>query len=254
MTCVSQRAAAPLPVMPLLEMGPQVYRKMGSLFGYSGRTVSDFEIEKTGEDEEEHEKMNLLQSMIIAFSNVFQTSDATYCMAGEKYEVYAMCFFPMVGIVIGVREYVLGNWILGRDYGVLFFSVCMTLLPILLTGGIHLDGFMDTSDARVLRGPGKKAGDLKRFPYRGICGSGTLHCIRSGVLRCGVKSVRKCFPVLAAGDSPLPGAERIFGGDIPGGAGGRTGEDISGWIPEEEDADRDGNVCGGVRRLDAGTP
>ena len=83
---------------------------------------------------------------------------------------YAMCFFPMVGIVIGVCEYVLGNWILGRDYGVLFFSVCMTLLPILLTGGIHLDGFMDTSDALASYGDREK-----KLAYRGICGSGTLH-------------------------------------------------------------------------------
>ena len=106
--------------------------------------------------------MNVLQSMIIAFS-MYSKLPMPHIAWQEKNMKYAMCFFPMVGIVIGICEYALGSWILGRDYGVLFFSACMTLLPILLTGG----------RTGVLRGAGKKAGDLKRFPHRGICGFGT---------------------------------------------------------------------------------
>ena len=112
---------------------------------------------------------------------------------------YAMCFFPMVGIVIGVCEYVLGNWILGRDYGVLFFSVCMTLLPILLTGGIHLDGFMDTSDALASYGDReKKLAILKdshtgAFAVLGLC----IYLLWSLAMWSEVRP--EMLPVLAAG-------------------------------------------------------
>lgn len=99
--------------------------------------------------------MNVLQSMIIAFS-MYSKLPMPHIAWQEKNMKYAMCFFPMVGIVIGICEYALGSWILGRDYGVLFFSACMTLLPILLTGGIHLDGFMDTSDALASYGDREK--------------------------------------------------------------------------------------------------
>ena len=71
--------------------------------------------------------MNVLQSMIIAFS-MYSKLPMPHIAWQEKNMKYAMCFFPMVGIVIGICEYALGSWILGRDYGVLFFSACMTLL------------------------------------------------------------------------------------------------------------------------------
>lgn len=99
--------------------------------------------------------MNLLQSMIIAFS-MYSKLPMPHITWQEKNMKYAMCFFPMVGIVIGFFEYVLGSWLLRRNCGNFFFSACMTLLPILLTGGIHLDGFMDTTDALASYGDREK--------------------------------------------------------------------------------------------------
>ena len=61
--------------------------------------------------------MNVLQSMIIAFS-MYSKLPMPHIAWQEKNMKYAMCFFPMVGIVIGICEYALGSWILGRDYGV----------------------------------------------------------------------------------------------------------------------------------------
>lgn len=118
--------------------------------------------------------MNLLQSMIIAFS-MYSKLPMPHITWHEKNMKYAMCFFPMVGIVIGLCEYVLGSWILRHDFGNFFFSACMTLLPILLTGGIHLDGFMDTTDALASYGDReKKLAILKdshvgAFAVLGLC-------------------------------------------------------------------------------------
>lgn len=65
----------------------------------------------------------------------------------EKNMKYAICFFPAVGVLCGAALYiwyVFCRWVGGS--AVLFGAVAVCL-PLLLTGGIHMDGFMDTVDA-----------------------------------------------------------------------------------------------------------
>lgn len=61
---------------------------------------------------------------------------------------YMMCFFPFVGAVIGVLTWltgcVLGNYVKLEP---LFLTVILTVIPVVVTGGIHVDGLLDTSDA-----------------------------------------------------------------------------------------------------------
>ena len=71
----------------------------------------------------------------------------------------AMCFFPWVGAVIGLASWVVyqaGGWLADRQetlsFGIpgssnLFLTMLLVLIPIFITGGIHLDGFLDTQDA-----------------------------------------------------------------------------------------------------------
>lgn len=70
----------------------------------------------------------------------------------EENTSYAMCFFPWIGGVIGIATwgiYHLEEWLAsyGIDYGSLFFTILMVVAPIIITGGIHMDGFLDTQDA-----------------------------------------------------------------------------------------------------------
>lgn len=66
----------------------------------------------------------------------------------EKNMKYAMCFFPFVGLVTGVLEVCIGRFLLlHTSCKTLFFAGVMTLLPVLVNGGIHMDGFLDTMDA-----------------------------------------------------------------------------------------------------------
>ena len=65
---------------------------------------------------------------------------------------YAMCFFPWVGVVIGAVSY--GIFCLkglACEQGILlndlFWTALLVLVPIFITGGIHMDGFLDTQDA-----------------------------------------------------------------------------------------------------------
>lgn len=60
---------------------------------------------------------------------------------------YMFCFFPFIGTVIGALT--MGAAYLGVRYGFRpgFMTVVLVLLPVLVTGGIHVDGLLDTSDA-----------------------------------------------------------------------------------------------------------
>lgn len=60
---------------------------------------------------------------------------------------YAICFFPAVGVLCGAA---LWGWAaLAGLFGIsgFLFAAVATGLPLLITGGIHMDGYMDTVDA-----------------------------------------------------------------------------------------------------------
>lgn len=65
----------------------------------------------------------------------------------EENMKYMMCFFPFVGTVIGALT--LGAAYLGRYFAFdpMFGAMVLVLIPVLVTGGIHVDGLLDTADA-----------------------------------------------------------------------------------------------------------
>ena len=60
---------------------------------------------------------------------------------------YMLCFFPFVGAAAGLLT--LGVSWLGEyfGFGTGFMAMALILVPVLVTGGIHVDGLLDTSDA-----------------------------------------------------------------------------------------------------------
>ncbi len=60
---------------------------------------------------------------------------------------YSLCFFPLVGVAVGALE--LGWLYLAArlGFGALLTGAAGCLIPVAVTGGIHMDGFMDTLDA-----------------------------------------------------------------------------------------------------------
>ncbi|MBR4754191.1 MAG: adenosylcobinamide-GDP ribazoletransferase, partial [Lachnospiraceae bacterium] len=60
---------------------------------------------------------------------------------------YAMCFFPLIGLVIGFVEmwaYYLCKYAHFND---LLRGVILTVIPVIISGGVHVDGLLDTADA-----------------------------------------------------------------------------------------------------------
>lgn len=62
---------------------------------------------------------------------------------------YALCFFPLVGAVIGCLFILWDKLCTWLGTGSLLFGAGSVFLTVLVTGGIHLDGFCDTCDARA---------------------------------------------------------------------------------------------------------
>lgn len=76
---------------------------------------------------------------------------------------YALCAFPLIGAVCG------GLWCLVGVLPVpeLVRAAGFCLVPVLVTGGIHLDGFADTCDALSSYGDAEKKLEILKDPHCG---------------------------------------------------------------------------------------
>ncbi|MCI8650211.1 MAG: adenosylcobinamide-GDP ribazoletransferase [Anaerotruncus sp.] len=80
---------------------------------------------------------------------------------------YAFCFFPLVGAVIGGVVY---GWLWlcqALEIGAVLTAAVATALPVLLSGGIHLDGFCDTVDALASHAPTARKLEILSDPHTG---------------------------------------------------------------------------------------
>ena len=111
--------------------------------------------------------MRLLYSLAIAISMYSRIPVPTVDW-NEKNMKYAMCFFPVVGGITGLLKAGAGYLILEyTSFGKLFFEAVMTLIPVLVTGGIHLDGYADTIDALSSYGDREKKLQILKDPHTG---------------------------------------------------------------------------------------
>lgn len=85
-----------------------------------------------------------LEALDIAFS-MYSRVPMPRVDWNEKNMKFVLCYFPLVGLVIGLCQG-LGLWLLREQSSILRAAVAVAL-PVLLTGGIHMDGFCDTVDA-----------------------------------------------------------------------------------------------------------
>lgn len=88
---------------------------------------------------------------------------------------YAMCFFPLVGVIIGVATWFWGQACISFNLSWVVYAMGMTALPIIISGGIHLDGFCDTVDALSSHQSKERKLEILKDPHIGAFG--TMACV-----------------------------------------------------------------------------
>jgi len=110
--------------------------------------------------------MRIVRSIVMAFS-MFSHIPMPKIMWRDKNMRYMLCAFPLVGMVIGLCLWA-WIWLCSlTGIGVLLQSAGLTLIPIAVTGGFHLDGFMDTVDALSSHASPERKREILKDPHTG---------------------------------------------------------------------------------------
>lgn len=89
----------------------------------------------------------MLKSLVIAFST-YSKIPMPRVDWDEKSMKHSMCFFPLVGAVVGGVFMGIMYLLWNNNYNFVMSAAILTAIPVLITGGIHVDGFLDTVDAK----------------------------------------------------------------------------------------------------------
>lgn len=108
----------------------------------------------------------MFSAFIIAFSMYSKIPMPKVEWTEDKMK-YAVCYFPLIGVVIG--SIVCGMFALGDylSFGSMLKTIVLVIIPVLVTGGIHLDGFLDTVDARSSYKEREEKLEILKDPHTG---------------------------------------------------------------------------------------
>lgn len=103
----------------------------------------------------------LFRCIAMAFS-MFSALPAPRVEWKKENMKYMLCALPLVGAVIGAALVLWQQLCAALAFGPVLYAAGLTLLPLFLSGGIHMDGFCDTVDALSSHAaPGRKREILK---------------------------------------------------------------------------------------------
>lgn len=108
----------------------------------------------------------MLDSMLMAFS-LYSRIPVPQAKWNDESMRWCICFLPLVGLVIGAAQWAAFALLTHFSFGPVFKGAVLAVLPILLSGGIHMDGFMDTCDAIHSYGSREKRLEILKDPHVG---------------------------------------------------------------------------------------
>ena len=97
----------------------------------------------------------MLKSMLSAFL-MYSRIPVPQVEWKEENRRYSLCFFPLIGVVQGIIFTLWRILCTKLNFGEILFSCVAVFIPVLVNGGIHLDGFCDTSDMLASYGDKEK--------------------------------------------------------------------------------------------------
>ena len=114
--------------------------------------------------------MNVLASLALAFSSFSKIPVPQFEWREENMR-YMMCFFPVIGVVVGL---LVAAWMWcsqAAGFGPFLRGAGIALVPVLVTGGIHLDGFCDVVDAQSSHAAPERKREILKDPHAGAFAS-----------------------------------------------------------------------------------
>lgn len=113
--------------------------------------------------------MIALQTIAVAFA-MFSSVFVPNFEWNEKNMKYMLVAFPLVGVVVGIFvniAVILCNYF---GFSQFFLAICVVIVPILVTGGIHIDGLIDTIDGLSSNQSKAKKLEILKDPHVGAFG------------------------------------------------------------------------------------
>ena len=105
-------------------------------------------------------------SLIVAFAMYSKIPMPNIEWSKENMK-YPLCFFPLVGAVIGA---ILCGWRIAYPYlcnGNFLPAVVFVIVPVIVSGGIHVDGYIDTVDAICSHKPMERKLEILKDTHTG---------------------------------------------------------------------------------------
>jgi len=110
--------------------------------------------------------VNLIRSVAMAFS-MFSKIPMPRVEWKTSNMQYMLAVFPLVGVVIGLCLWCWCFICSALNLGSVLFAAGLTLIPIAVSGGIHMDGFCDTADALASHAEPAKKREILKDPHAG---------------------------------------------------------------------------------------
>ena len=90
--------------------------------------------------------MRILEALFVALST-YSAIPVPQFDWNERNMKYSICFFPAVGIFVGAALWLWSILCSALGLSAVLFGAVAVCVPLLISGGIHMDGYMDTMDA-----------------------------------------------------------------------------------------------------------
>lgn len=110
--------------------------------------------------------MIILETMAVAFT-MFSAIPMPQVEWNRDNMRYALCAFPLIGVVVGLAYAAVWKVCGVLAVPAILRGALLCLIPVWITGGIHLDGFADTCDARASHAEPARRQEILKDPHVG---------------------------------------------------------------------------------------
>lgn len=110
--------------------------------------------------------MDLLKNLAVAFS-MYSKIPMPQFRWDKKNIRFALVFFPAIGLAVGISEFLWWQACGLLHFNGVLFAAGYTVIPVILTGGIHFDGYCDTVDALSSHAPPARKLEILKDSHSG---------------------------------------------------------------------------------------